>query len=78
MKIEMTITVELPKSKKEADFVLQLLQKLNLVIRQEENMSDDLSNELKQPLEERIADLKQNPHDVILWEDIKKRDLQAV
>ena len=74
----MTITVELPKSKKEANFVLQLLQKLNLVIRQEENMSDDLSNELKQLLEERMADLKQNPHDVILWEDIKKRDLQAV
>lgn len=74
----MTITVELPKSKKEADFVLQLLQKLNLVIRQEEPVSDDLSEELKELLAERLADLKQNPHDVILWEDIKKRDLQAV
>ncbi len=74
----MTITVELPKSKKEADFVLQLLQKLNLVIRQDEPVSDDLSDELKQLLEGRLADLKQNPHDVILWEAIKKRDLQAV
>ncbi len=74
----MTITVELPKSKKEADFVLQLLQKLNLVIRQDSNISDDLPDALKQLLESRLADLKQNPHDVILWEDIKKRDLQAV
>lgn len=74
----MTITVELPKSKKEADFVLQLLQKLNLVVKQDESVNDDLSDELKQLLDERLADLKQNPHDVILWEDIKKRDLQAV
>jgi hypothetical protein len=36
-----------------------------------------LSDELKQLLEERLTDLKQNPHDVILWEDIKKQDLQV-
>jgi putative addiction module component (TIGR02574 family) len=58
--------------------VLQLLQKLNLVIKQDEPVSDDLSDELKQLLEGRLADLKQNPHDVILWEAIKKHDLQAV
>jgi type I site-specific restriction-modification system R (restriction) subunit len=69
----MTITIELPKNKKEADFVLQLLQKLNLRI----IATDELSHELKQRLEERLADLKQNPHDVILWKDIKKQDLQA-
>jgi putative addiction module component (TIGR02574 family) len=73
----MTITVELPKSKKEADFVLHLLQRLNLVIKTQESMTEDLPEELKQLLEERLADLKQNPHDVILWEDIKKRDLQT-
>jgi hypothetical protein len=73
----MTITVELPKSKKEADFVLQLLQKLNLVIRQDESVGNDLSDELKVLLDERLADLNQNPHEVILWTDIKKRHLQA-
>jgi hypothetical protein len=73
----MTVTVELPKSKKEADFVLQLLQKLNLVIKKQELATDDLPEELKELLEERLADLKQNPHEVILWEDIKKLDLQG-
>ena len=73
----MTITIELPKNKQEADFVLQLLQKLNIVFTQEEPVVDTLPNELKQLLEERLADLKQNPHDIILWKDIKKLDLQA-
>jgi hypothetical protein len=74
----MTITVELPKSKKEADFVLQLLQKLNLVIKKQETATDDLSDELKQLLEERLMDLKKNPHEIILWEDIKKQDFQTI
>ncbi len=55
----MTITVELPKSKKE---------KIAM---------NDLSNESKQLLEERLTDLKQNPHEIILWEDIKKQNLQT-
>lgn len=69
----MTITIELPEDKQEADFVLQLLQKLNIVFKQDEPTTDAL----QELLEERLADLKQNPHEVILWEDIKKLDLQA-
>jgi hypothetical protein len=72
----MNITIELPKNRKEADFVLQLLQKLNLVFKQQEPTSDALPDELQELLEERLMDLKQNPQDVILWEDIKKLDLQ--
>jgi hypothetical protein len=55
----MTITVELPKSKKE------------------KIVTNDLSNESKQLLEERSADLKQNPHDIILWENIKKQNFKV-
>lgn len=72
----MTITLELPENKKEAAFVLQLLQKLNLVIKKQEPVIEELPDELKDLLEERLADLKANPQNVILWEDIKNRDLQ--
>ena len=78
IEIKMTITVELPENKKEAAFVLQLLQRLNLVFKKQEPIVDDLPDELKALLEERLDDLEKNPHDVILWEDIKQRSLQTL
>lgn len=69
----MTITVELPKNKKEADFVLQLLEKLNLVFKKQEPVEDDLSDELKALLEERLADIEANPENEMSLEAFEKK-----
>ena len=74
----MTITVELPKSKKEADFVLHLLQRLNLVIKKQDIITDDLPDELQQLLEERLADLDQHPQDEMSLEVFEKKYYQTV
>ncbi len=68
----MTITIELPKNKREAAFILKLFQKLNLVVKKQEVNSQELPNELVQLLEERLIDLKQNPDNVIPFEEVQK------
>lgn len=56
----MTIMVELPENKKEAAFIIQLLQKLNLVIKKPAINETDLPEELVKLLEDRLNDLEQN------------------
>ena len=65
----MTIEIQLPSDKKEAIFILELLEKLNLIYK----VKKDVSDELKALLSERIADMEANPNDVISWADIQKR-----
>jgi uncharacterized coiled-coil protein SlyX len=74
----MTITVELPENKKEAAFVLQLLQKLNLVIKEQEPVVDELSDELKELLEERLADIDAHPENEMSLEAFEKKYYQTV
>jgi hypothetical protein len=52
--------VELPENKKEAAFIIQLLQKLNLVIKKPAINETDLPEELVKLLEDRLNDLEQN------------------
>ena len=68
----MTIKIQLPSDKKDALFVIELLKKLNLIFEPEEET--DISDELKNLLKDRIADMDAHPQDVISWEDIQKRD----
>ena len=68
----MTIKIQLPSDNKEALFVIELLKKLNLIFEPEEET--DISDELKNLLKDRIADMDAHPQDVISWEDIQKRD----
>ena len=72
----MTVKIQLPSDKKEAQFVMELLKKLNLIFetQDESKLVGDTSEELKILLQERIADMEANPNDVISWEDIQKRD----
>ena len=77
----MTVKIQLPSDKKEAQFVMELLKKLNLIFetQDESKLVGDTSEELKILLQERIADMEANPNDVISWEDIQKRDqLQSI
>ena len=73
----MTVKIQLPSDKKEAQFVMELLKKLNLIFetQDESKLVGDTSEELKTLLKERIADMETNPDDIISWEDIQKRDL---
>lgn len=73
----MTVKIQLPSDKKEAQFVMELLKKLNLIFEtQDESINIGVnSEELKILLQERIADMETNPDDIISWEDIQKRDL---
>ena len=68
----MTIKIQLPSDKKDALFVIELLKKLNLIFEPQEDT--DISDELKNLLKDRIADMDAHPQDVISWEDIQKRD----
>ncbi len=72
----MTVKIQLPSDKKEAQFVMELLKKLNLIFetQDESKLVGDTSEELKKHLKERIADMEANPEDIISWEDIQKRD----
>ena len=77
----MTVKIQLPSDKKEAQFVMELLKKLNLIFetQDESKLVGDTSEELKILLQERIADMEANLNDVISWEDIQKRDqLQSI
>jgi putative addiction module component (TIGR02574 family) len=68
----MTVKIQLPSNKKEAQFVLDLLEKLNISFFPTEE--EDISKEQKALLRVRIKDMEENPNDVISWEDIQKRD----
>ena len=72
----MTVKIKLPSDKKEAQFVIELLKKLNLIFETQDDskLIDDTSEELKTLLKNRIADMEDNPDDIISWEDIQKRD----
>ena len=72
----MTVKIKLPSDKKEAQFVIELLKKLNLIFETQDDskLVDDTSEELKTLLKNRIADMEDNPDDIISWEDIQKRD----
>lgn len=72
----MTVKIQLPSDKKEAQFVMELLKKLNLIFetQDETKLVSDTSEELKTLLKDRIADMEANPDDIISWEDIQKRD----
>ncbi len=72
----MTVKIQLPSDKKEAQFVIELLKKLNLIFetQDETKLVGDTSEELKTLLKGRIADMEANPDDIISWEDIQKRD----
>ena len=72
----MTVKIKLPSDKKEAQFVIELLKKLNLIFETQDDskLIDDTSEELKTLLKNRIADMEANPDDIISWEDIQKRD----
>lgn len=77
----MTVKIQLPSDKKEAQFVMELLKKLNLIFetQDESQLVGDTSEQLKTLLKERIADMETNPDDIISWEDIQKRDqLQSI
>ena len=72
----MTVKIQLPSDKKEAQFVIELLKKLNLIFetQDESKLVVNTSEELKTLLKDRIADMEANPDDIISWEDIQKRD----
>ena len=72
----MTVKIQLPSDKKEAQFVMELLKKLNLIFetQDESKLVGDTSEELKTFLKDRVADMEANPEDIISWEDIQKRD----
>jgi hypothetical protein len=67
----MTVTIELPKNKKEASFLMDLLKKLNVNFVQD--MGDfDISEEHKKILDERIKDFELNPNQkTYTWEEVK-------
>ena len=76
----MTVKIKLPSDKKEAQFVIELLKKLNLIFETQDDskLIDDTSEELKTLLKNRIADMEDNPDDIISWEDIQKRDREPL
>jgi hypothetical protein len=68
----MTVTIKLPDNQKEANFIVELLQKLNISLLDDDS-EDDISEAHKQILDERIEKLRNNPNIVYhSWEDVKK------
>ena len=74
----MTIEIQLPSDKKEAVFILELLEKLNIIFEPQDEVREDISDELKALLRERTADMEANPNDVISWKDIQKGDKSPI
>ena len=68
----MTLTIKLPDNQKEANFIVELLQKLNISLLDADS-DDDISEAHKQILDERIERLRSNPNIAYhSWEDVKK------
>ena len=68
----MTITIKLPDNNKEANFIVELLKKLNISM--VDSAEDDAIPEAhKRILDERIEKLRSTPDaDFYSWEDVKK------
>ena len=72
----MTITIKLPDNKKEANFIVELLQKLNIIMVNADS-DDDISEAHKQILDERIEQLRSNPNIThYSWDEVKKLTAQ--
>jgi CRISPR/Cas system CSM-associated protein Csm2 small subunit len=69
---DMTITIKLPDNSKEANFIVELLKKLNISM--VDTADDDLIPEAhKRILDERIDKLRSTPDaEFYSWEDVKK------
>lgn len=67
----MTITIKLPDNNKEANFIVELLKKLNISM--VDSAEDDAIPEAhKRILDERIEKLRSTPDaDFYSWEDVK-------
>jgi D-ribose pyranose/furanose isomerase RbsD len=71
----MTITIKLPNSKKEANFIIELLNKLDVPMVYSED--DEVSEEHKQILDERIEKIRSNPDmKYYSWDEVKKLTTQ--
>ena len=73
----MTVSIELPNDKKEAAFVLQLLNKLGLNVKKQKTNTSELPDELVQMLEERLIDMEENPDTDISLEAFEKKYYQT-
>ncbi len=68
----MTVTIKLPDNQKEANFIVELLQKLNISLLDADS-DDDISEAHKQILDERIERLRSSSNiEYSSWEDVKK------
>jgi hypothetical protein len=66
----MTVTIKLPDNSKEANFIVELLKKLNVSM---VDADDDIPEAHKRILDERIEKLRATPDaDFYSWEDVKK------
>ena len=67
----MRIIIELPKNKKEAIFLMKLLEKLNIPFTKDTDYFD-ISSEHKRILDGRIKDFEENPNEeTYTWEEVK-------
>ena len=68
----MTITIKLPDNGKEANFIVELLKKLNISMI-ETTDDDSVPEAHKRILDERMDKLRSTPDaDFYSWEDVKK------
>jgi hypothetical protein len=72
----MTITLPLPDNSKEANFIVELLKKLNISMIDSAD-EDDIPEAHKRILDERIDKMRTTPDaDFYSWEDVKKLTTQ--
>jgi hypothetical protein len=70
----MTITIKLPDNNKEANFIVELLKKLNISM---VDADDDIPEAHKRILDERIEKLRLTPDaDFYSWDEVKKLTAQ--
>jgi hypothetical protein len=75
-KEDMTITIQLPENSKEANFIMELLKKLNISMIDSADDAD-IPEAHKRILDERINKLRTTPNaDFYSWEDVKKMTTQ--
>jgi hypothetical protein len=73
----MTVTIRLPQNKRDAAFILQFLKKMNISIDRHDAVTEELSEELKQLLNDRLDDLEENPNDEMSMSEFEKIYLQT-
>ena len=70
----MTVTIKLPDNSKEANFIVELLKKLNISM---VDADDDIPESHKRILDERIETLRTTPDaEFYSWDDVKKMTAQ--